>query len=328
MLDSALQHLRHAGLRATILPTATTSTRAPDAVVELAWGNAAHTFEVEMKKGLRPSTAGLHYQRALTHQHPLLVGDRITGKLAALARDMNLPHADTAGNAWISTPDFLIDIQGRQPARDATTSLSQPISFTRTDLRVVLALASAPRLATATSRELGAVVGVSHGAAHQTVAKLRQLGHLTSRGLRHGDLLLQRWTEAYLARGGFQQSARTLFVDPDLSLATALAEVPDTRLGGEFAAELLGWPIRPASALVYTTRPSEVARHLRGRSTPPGLPVEIRTPTSPAHQDDPRIAPSMLLRADMLASMDARQIEVAQEALTHDTHLQHLREIP
>lgn len=297
--------------------------------MELRWGGHRETFDIEVKKALRPATAGVTLHRLKDEPRTLLVADRITGRLAQLAREMGVSYADASGNAWISTPSFLIDIQGKGRA-DPVTSGEPPVTFTKADLRAIVAIIvrlQDGRGLTMTARELGEAAGVSHGAANLTIQKLRKLGFLSSKGLRRGEQLLDRWTEAYVARGGAHRASRTLYVDPGAPLRETLADAPGAEISGEFAGQLLGWPIRATSGVVYASRLSDVARHLKGSSEGPGMAVEVRTPGLAVDQAQPDLAASLVVRADMLMSGDPRQIEVAKEVVDRDENLRRLREI-
>lgn len=237
---------------------------------------------------------------------------------------MRLNYIDLAGNCHLSCPEFLIDIRGR---RGAAIPREPSAGFTKTDLRVTLALVVDPILVTATNRELGERVGVSHGAAHLTVSKLAERGFLTTNGLRRGKQLMDEWTQSYLTRTGAHRAARTLFVDEKPSWDRVLSSDPEgIQLSGESAAEVLGWPIRSSSAIVYADTFASVARLLRGRSHGDGFPIEVRTPVLAPSDNVRGIAASMLIHADMLASHESRQIEVAQEGMEIDQNLRHLRQ--
>lgn len=329
LVESALDQLRSSGLDGRLLTTtAGPATQGADGIVELTRGHHRETLLLRVKTGLRPATAAVTLQQ-MSDPGSLLVADRIAGRVAELARELKVNYVDATGNAWICTPGLLIDIRGRSLG-GTTTNTSQPSTFTKTDLRVILTVVNRELAGNSnvTARELAAAANVSHGAAHLTVQKLRTLGFLYPGGLRRGAKLLDQWTEAYLARGGAHKAARTLCVEPNTLLREGLAQLPSALVSGEWAGEALGWPIRPASALVYAPAFTEVARRLQGSSQGPGLPVEVRTPAfSSASSPTPGIAAAMLVRADMLMSTDPRQVQVAQEVIHRDENLRRLREI-
>lgn len=323
-VEEALGSLSARGIDVRVLPRSPAADAHEALVVELGWNGRSEVFGVEAKSGLRPSTAGglLH---GLAQDHRLLVSDRVAGELATMARDMGVAYLDATGNAWVPARSFLLDVEGR-PAAGSTANRwgDTPAGFTRTELRVVLALLVAPDLLGLSTREVGGTLGVSHGTVHKALLKLDGLGHLADGGLRRVPDLVERWTHSYLARGGAHRSSRQLYVDPGLDLDAALQDEPGVQLGGEAAAERLGWPIRAASALVYAPTVAQVARLTRASSRGPGLPLEVRTPWLAPSDNDAPLAASLLVRADMLASRDSRQIEVAQEAIRHDQNLRRL----
>lgn len=325
LLATVGEHLVSLGLT---LDARTWVERAEDGVdgwLTVGWQGQTHDYRVAIRPSLRPATAAPVLAELSSQSPMLLVTHSMTGRLAELARSFGLDYVDSAGNAHLRSPHFLIDVQGkRAPRREP----ADPRSFTKTDLRVVLALIADPDLIGASARELGFRTGVSHGAANLAVGKLRSAGFLTSERLRRGAMLIEAWTQAYLARSGAHRQSRVLYVDEGVDIVERLAGIEGVQLGGELAAERLDWPIRSTSAIVYTDTLAPVARVLRGSSVPGGTPVELRSPVL-APSDNPQgLAASILIRADMLASNDARQIEIAQEALRRDQNLRHLGETP
>lgn len=325
LLGSALGELAAHGLSVELLgeiPHGHSDSLA-DARLRLGWRRHSQEFRVGVKKHLRPATAALYLEKLARLDDSLLIADRVTGEVAHLAREMGVAYADAAGNAWIRASNFLIDVQGR------TSTITQdrlPSGFTKTDLRVIIALVTHPGAAHLAARELAQLIGISHGAAHLTTRKLRERGYLSPSGLRRGRSLLDEWTQAYLARGGAHRQSRRGYIDPDIDLPSTLARAGATHLSGELAGSLLGWPIRPTTAVVYASAPTEVARSLRLRSHGDGRAVEVRTPLLGPTDNPPGIAASMVIRADMLTSMDPRQIEVAERALHDDPNLRRLIE--
>lgn len=295
-------------------------------VMTISWQGRCHEFVPQVHRGLRLSTAALALENNPDPSgfSSLIIAERIVGELATLLRKSEINYVDLAGNTYLRSSDFLIDIQGQ---RSQVAPAREPRGLTKTDLRVALALITCPQLIGATTRQVSECVGVSRGAAHSGLIKLNDQGFISPRGLRHGTRLMNEWTHAYLARAGAYKTSRTLYADDGVDIAERLVGAGGIQLSGEAAAQELGWSIRATSAIVYGPTFASVARHLRGRSDGGDIPVQVRTPVLAPSDNQNGLAASLLIRADMLASGDPRQIEIAQDGGEHDANLRRLQQI-
>lgn len=318
-VDAAFAHLADAGLQVE-LQLDDDPVDGQDASVWLGWAGDRQRFAVVLKRSLRPSTSVLTMHRLAARPDALLVAPVVSGQVAEMAREMGVAYLDAAGNAWIRGEHFLIDVRGRRTPSPVSDSAA---AFTKTDLRVILAMMVEPEAVNETTRALAERIGISHGAVHLAQQKLTRRGLLAESGLRRGRLLLDEWTQAYLSRNGAHRTSRTVYVDQETDLQQ-LGLISGVQISGELAAERLGWPIRGVSGIVYAPTLATVARTIRVRSHGVGKPLEVRTPVLASSDNEPGLAASILIRADMLASREARQIEVAQEALEHDQNLRRL----
>ncbi|SQH27689.1 Uncharacterised protein [Arcanobacterium haemolyticum] len=132
--------------------------------------------------------------------------------------------------------------------------------FTKTDLRNVAWLLSGPSLVQGTMREVSDRAGTSIGSVHNTCEKIRTNGFLSCGSVRNRDRLAKEWVESYLSRGGIHRYERTFYV-PDRSKLYEQIAGSDMRLGGELAAEVMGWPIISIHGIVYVSHiPEFLAR--------------------------------------------------------------------
>lgn len=327
LAEASVEALRGLGTEARITLQPASGDSGTDGTLHLRWKGGELWRVVQFKTNLRPSSLGPLLHR-LAAQHPpvVLVTDHMSAAMAQAARDSGIGFLDSGGNAWLRDPEtgLFIDVRGRPPTVVVTRSRT---TFTRANLRVTLALLADPTLARAPMRTVQAVSGAALGSVQATLKLLGERGFIGEHGLRRGAQLLDVWTDAYLTHGGFHATERRFILPEGRDLRALLTQVGDGWLSGEFAGEALGWPIRGMTALVYTAAvpPFVVAGRLRREG--PGLPVEFRTPSVAASDNQAPIGPSVLIRADMLASGDPRQIEIGEGALEGDENIRRIRAI-
>lgn len=73
-----------------------------DSQIELGWQEHKAHCDVILRRGLRPATAGVLLEKMARRGRTMLISDRITGRLEALAREFGVPYVDSAGKAWIA----------------------------------------------------------------------------------------------------------------------------------------------------------------------------------------------------------------------------------
>jgi len=317
LLADALKALEPLGLRFRVLRQ---ETRGGDpraaAVVGLRFGGRDIRYVAEVKRGLRPATLGavIHQLRALP-ANPLLVADHVTPPLADALRTEEIEFIDAAGNAFLNRPPLLVFVKGQRPAGQ------QPIpergrAFRATGLQVLFALLARPELVARPYREIAVNAGVAHGTVGWVMAELPGMGYLADVGGRrrliNGERLLGQWTEAY---------ARTL--RPRLLLGRFRGELKglgarramwkeELLLGGELAAARLTRHLRPGTATFYAQAiDPKVVLGLVLRADAEGN-VDFRRRFWTFPGEKPRLVPTLLVYADLLAIGDARCLETAQ----------------
>lgn len=323
MVEEAAARLRELGILAAWDVQSPSPNLPSDAIrVALDWGNGQKWWSARVVRGLRPATIGLVLNQIGSGRR-LIVADYLTPNLADAVRSAGANFIDLAGNVFLRDSGLLVDIRGQRPRRQSAARTS---GFTKSELLVVLGLLSDPELAVGSIRKITDAVSVSRGSVHTAVRVLREGGFIGRNGLRRGARLLDDWTNAYLARGGFHANEREFVIDPEL--APRIWEFPERfSVGGEQAAQKLGWGIRPASVLLYTGNQGATIEALKLRREGRGIPCVLRTPVPRLSDNPPGLVSSALIRADMLAAGDPRQVEIGQEALESDQNLRRLRQI-
>jgi hypothetical protein len=270
------------------------------------------------------ATAALQAVHAVPANIPLLViGPRIHASSAQTLRTQGIWYLDEAGNAYLHHHGLVVDVRGRRglPStnQDGHLKLGPTNPFTPKRAQVVLALLSDPRLADAPFREIADRAGVSVGMAKGTLDTLEitrfveQLG--AHRRLIRGGELLDLWASAY--PGGLGR-ANTLLVARGNVDNWSSPEGIDVAISGEQA---LPDVIRhPESLVLYVdsagTRrpPRELMLANRWHRDPDGN-IVIRELfwRDLSGINDRDSAPPLLVYADLLASHEPRQTEVAHE---------------
>lgn len=167
------------------------------------------TLDVCFETGVFPSTASLLDRTRKLQNEPhhdptllcILVAPFFSEAKQEFMRDQGINFIDAAGNAWISTPDILIDRSGRKNPSRSPASPQDPFSDKATLIIRLLFSGEAfgVRKMEAVLRDAG--FSLSPGYISKTVAALVERRYATKgkNGVRliNRDLLLQDWAEAY-----------------------------------------------------------------------------------------------------------------------------------
>lgn len=299
-------------------------------------GDAHATYDVVYADNPRASTLPLH---TTSGRNLFIVAPRVSARSAERLRNLGANFLDANGNAYVRFGSVLIDVRGRTGEIDSSKYALTPTGtnlFSTKRAQVMFALISWPDLVNAVLKDVAAVSGVSIGAAQSTLQLMEQASFIVSLGtkrtdrrLQQVDALIDAWVTAYPT--GLGAPGRTKRVEGDFSRATLEAGSDVIDLSGEAAAP---WIRQPETFMIYTrggTLPREAA--LAGRWTTrtnePNIFVRNRFWTDPmvafgGAQSQPsglRIAPPLLVYADLMASGDSRQREAADSYRTEHARL-------
>lgn len=328
LVEEALGTFRDLGIEAGI-DRQRPKTPWVDYTATLRRGAKRAVVQIEAKRGLRPGTLGPVLLRMRDLKPPaLLLTDYVTPQTAKLLRDAGIAFADTVGNAYLEFAGNIIYVTGNTPEQRPRAE-KVVRAFQATGLRVVFALLCAPELVARSTRELAAMLEVANGTVARVLEDLAHLGFMTITGRRNRRLhnlkgLLERWVMMYPVHLRPTLLRRRLTADaPDWWQNESFAPL-HVVLGGEPAADRLTHYLKPGTITLYARgepRPLNemVARH-RLRTDPNGE-VEVLETFWPAEiaADQPGLAPTPLIYADLLAAGDARCIETAK--LVYDEYL-------
>lgn len=251
----------------------------------------------------------------------LLLGPRVTERSAQMFRQLDINFVDQAGNAFITFDGVHIDVRGRRAphrtgARATRMTRGGVNLFSTKRSQVIFVLLSWPEVLNKPVRDLAAMSRVSLGQAQETLELLMQYGFLDERKqlLPHQrGPLLDQWVAAYPSGLGSATKGRR-FTGEWIGLESGETAV---FVSGEAAVPQL---LRPETAVLYTDElPVELIRVNRWRRNDEQPNILLRrkfwdlphSPEMPGVYD----APWLLVYADLLASNDSRQREVAQQLL-------------
>jgi hypothetical protein len=284
------------------------------------------------------ATAALQAWATTDTNSPLLVvGPRLHPSSAETLRARGLWYIDGAGNAYLRNQDgLLIDVRGRRSAVSTQLdTLSEGLHgdgprnpFTPKRAQVVCVLLAAPELVEAPLRDIAECAGVSVGMAKETMDTLRTTGFLEYLGsrrrlVRAGELL-DLWAAAY--PGGLGRANRLFVASGDIHAWSAPEGLP-VAVSGEQA--MPGEIRNPESLVLYvdtadTRLPADLLIHNRWHRDPHGSIVIRKLFCRSLPDEHLRVAPAALIYADLLASREPRQLEVAHHMRRQDDRLARL----
>ncbi|MGL5817717.1 MAG: type IV toxin-antitoxin system AbiEi family antitoxin [Phycicoccus sp.] len=270
---------------------------------------------------------------------PLILARVISEPAADTMWAEGVSFVDARGHGHLRFPRLSVELAPRRTTTEPRSSGPQPsghdgssppsAALTPAGLSVgLIALVSPPSLASPL-RDIAELVPASLGTVHTAVSDLQRSGYASRTGtLLEPRRLLDAWTSAYLR--SYSKWHATERYECRLSVAEihdALAEPgrPAAWLGGEAAAEAMGLPLRATTVIVYVAtvdRPA-VRKTLRLRRSDSGN-LTLAAPLWSRAVSRPPYAPAPVIRADLIASNDPRQIEMVEELEQRDPVLRRL----
>ena len=321
LLDDVLERLRGLGIEGDVVEREPKFGRAqdgPDALVRLRRGADEMLFTVEVKRGLRPGNVGAMIFHLQKHgDAAMLMADYVTPQLAAQLKAHNIAFADAAGNAYINRPNWLIWVKGEKPTEGAYALVQKGRAFQASGLRVLFALLCKPTLINENYRTIAKEAGVAHGTVGWVMAELLNLGFLAEiagkRRLLQPERLLRQWVEAYARKLRPKLLVGRYQADGNAWQGTLDAVKYAAVWGGETAAAKMTNMLRPEITTLYVRKRDPALIHAARLKPDPTGNVELITRFWEFENDPIDLAPAILVYADLLATGDARCIEVAHE---------------
>lgn len=255
----------------------------------------------------------------------LLITSQLSPGLAQTCRTLDQAFIDTAGNAFIQKGNLLIFISG-QRARSTKTTAFTGKSLTPVGLKVLFLLLSYPEFISAPFRVIARASGVSLGSVAATIADLEKRGYLiaSKRGrpliLQHQAQLLEEWLLEYPLRLRPKLTCWRFAIAPETWRSIQPADYGGL-WGGEPAAALLRQSLRPEQLTLYldpvtaAKSVTQLVRDYRLRHDPAGKLEVFAAFWSFAELPSlmKQCVPLPIVIADLQASLDPRNLEIAQD---------------
>ncbi|MCX5791884.1 MAG: type IV toxin-antitoxin system AbiEi family antitoxin [Elusimicrobia bacterium] len=300
-----------------------TEPAAPDhctgAIVNFTFEHKAHRYAAEVQAIDR--VARLDLVKTKFNDLPgskLLVAPYITAEMAEHCRALGLQFIDTAGNAYLKAGGMYIYITGHK-RNLADMPAANDRATTATGMRVVFSLICRPELLNAPYREIAAAAGVALGTVGWVFIALQKRGHLlTDKRKRRQFVDIQRvieeWALNYPVRLRPKLTAQRFHAPAADWWKNVRLEKYAARFGGEVAGDILTKYRNPGEVLIYLPGdPGRLIIDNRLKADPDG---EVEIVEQFWHLDlktkENRTVPPLLVYADLLATPDARNHEVAK----------------
>ncbi|SAK80587.1 hypothetical protein AWB79_05211 [Caballeronia hypogeia] len=251
---------------------------------------------------------------------PALVTRHLTPNMIGACREMGVDALDLAGNASLVEGNSVVIVSGRPRVEQSRAARSR--TWTKSTLRVTLALLVTPSLLERGYREIAQSAGVSHGTVQNAMRALVDHRDVFERpdgsGLQFADRdkLIDEWVTLYprqlresLLLGRYRAESSDWWRDaPDLPGVC--------QFGGEPAAALLTGYLKPATVTAYCADavPREWIMRARLRPDAAGNVEFLRAPVAlaPVEGLPPNVVAPLLVYADLVASGDSRNLETAR----------------
>lgn len=290
-----------------------------DAIVVLTHEQKKYRYVVEVKAIDRITGLGLVKAQMEQCTLPwLLAAPYITAEMAEQCRAMGIQFVDTAGNAYLKAQGLYVYVTGQKRAlKDVPAAKDR--ATTATGMRVVFALLCKPKLLNAPYRDIAAAAGVALGTVGWAFFALQNRGHLLidkRKGRQFVDVrrVIEEWVLNYPVRLKPKLAAQRFHAPRADWWKNARLEKHAALFGGEVAGNLLTKYREPGHVLIYAAGdPARIIidNHLKADQNGE---VEILEKFwgFDTETKETRVVPPLLVYADLMATQDTRDHEVAK----------------
>jgi hypothetical protein len=305
--------------------------RRPDALIDIYVEGKRRRYVVEAKTRLDRLAALGHVRAQLDHlgERGLLFAPYITPAIAKQCRQLDIPFIDTAGNAYLHEPGLLVYITGEKPEDITTATMGTRGGGTATALRVVFVLLCKPDLLNAPYRNIVEAANVALGAIGWVFFDLEKRGYVAGGQKKHNRRFLEpirlfeEWVTNYPIKLRPKLNPRRFRTEnPEWWKHADVAELHGY-WGGEVAAQRLTKYLKPATYTLYIEPKRDEGQHAKALATFIAAnrlradaqgDIEILDAfwNLPPTTDHPDVVPPILAYADLMATFDPRNIEVAK----------------
>jgi len=322
ILTAALEALaRTAGLRGEKEQAnlAGDRNRALNAVIILTHERKDYRYAVEIKPIDR--VAGLRFVKDQMGNYGLpwlLAAPYITAEIAEHCRALGIQFIDTAGNTYLKAEGLYVFVTG-QKRKLTDMPAAKNRATTATGMRVVFALLCKPELMNAPYRDIAVAAGVALGTVGWVLFALQDRGHLLidkNKGRQFVDVrrVIEEWVINYPVKLKPRLGVRRFHAPTADWWKHVRLEKYAAWFGGEVAGDILTKYRNPGEALIYLPGDPDrliIDNHLT--ADPKG---EVEILEQFWHFDlktnGNRTVPPLLVYADLMATQDTRNHEVAK----------------
>jgi len=287
-------------------------------------------FIVETQGEVRTSNQGLvlsqlEEKKRLSNRPIILIAEYISKKATEEFKERGINYLDIAGNAFIKCNNLIIFIEGQKKARKAKTNQSR--AFQEAGLKILFHLLYKPEHLQDSYRKIAEKANVSIGSVSNVMAELEELNFLLKtndkRVLKNTTELLERWIVEYnavLRPRIVRKKMRFIDLDANRNWKNLEKQTNDGTIlwGGEPGGSLLTDNLRPEKFVVFTDLElSELAKELRLVPAENGE-IEVLQIFWKNDLGNTKIAPALLVYADLINSGFSRNIETAKQILENE----------
>jgi len=294
---------------------------------------------VEVKRHAQHTNIGMliNQVKRLPEEH-MLVADYINPNMANKLRKENIQYLDTAGNAFVKQQPLYAIITGKKKNTEYPIKKPQHANraFEQKGLMVTYGFLTTPELLNQPYREIAATTNVAVGTVGWVVNALKAGRYIhvdpktKKRRITNYQKLLNRWAEAWPEKLKPKLQIGKFFNDDPEFWEFITIEDYQGYLGGEAAAAWYTGNLRPEIITVYIPKKqhSKLMRDwqlekTRDQNNNTGIEVHVYEPFWRAdefmrlHKTNPGIDPGfanpVLVYADLIATGDTRNIEIANQ---------------
>ena len=287
-------------------------------------------FIVEAKSSVRTSNQGLvlsqlEDKKRNSNRPIILIAEFISKNASEELKDRNINYIDVAGNAFIKHDNLVIFIAGQKKIKKEKTNQSR--AFQEAGLKILFHLLYKPEHLQDSYRKIAEKADVSIGSASNVMAELEDLNFLLKtndkRVLKNTTELLERWIVEFNAvlRPRVVRK-RMRFVDSDTVRNWRKLDTYSTEgvilWGGEPGGAILTNNLRPEQFVIFTDL--ELSALAKKLCLVPGEngEIEVLQKFWKNDLDNNKIAPALLIYADLINSGFGRNIETAKQILENE----------
>ncbi len=287
-------------------------------------------FIVEAKSAVRTSNQGLvmsqlEEMKQNSKRPIILIAEYISKKATEELKQRSFNYIDIAGNAFIKYKDLIVFIEGQKKAKKE--KINQSRAFQEAGLKILFHLLYKPEHLQDSYRKIAEKADVSIGSVSNVMTELEELNFLlktnNKRVLKNTNKLLERWIvefNAVLRPRIVRKRMRFLDRDFQNQWRNINTHINDGNIlwGGEPGGAILTENLRPENFTLFTDLDlSEVARSLKLVPSEDGE-VEILQKFWKNDLGNDKVAPAILIYADLINSGFGRNIETAKQILDNE----------